>query len=49
MFTTMGKKLIRKAVITAGTVPMPNQTTSTGTMATLGMELKPISTGYSPL
>ena len=30
---------------TAGTVPMPNQMTKTGTTATLGMLLKPTSTG----
>ena len=46
-FTTMGKKEIRKAVMTAGTMPLPNQITSTGTTATLGTELKPISSGYS--
>ena len=44
--TTTGKKEIRKAVRMAGTVPMPNHTTSTGTKATLGMELKPTSSGY---
>ena len=44
-FTTMGKKEIRKAVITAGQTPMPNQMINTGTTATLGMELKAISSG----
>ena len=29
----------------AGTVPMPNQITRTGTTATFGTELKPISAG----
>jgi hypothetical protein len=43
--TEMGKKATRKAVSTAGTVPIPNQSTRIGTTATLGMELKPISTG----
>ena len=33
------------AVIIAGIVPIPNQITMIGTSATLGMELKPISTG----
>src|SRR3546814_9462713 len=42
-FTTMGKNEIMKAVMIAGMVPMPNQITSTGTTATLGIELKPIS------
>ncbi|MNX71508.1 hypothetical protein D3C86_1028250 [compost metagenome] len=44
-FTTMGKKEIRKAVNTAGTVPMPNQMTRIGTSATFGMALKPIISG----
>ena len=47
-FTTIGKKESRKAVMIAGTVPMPNQITRIGTSATLGTELKPISSGYSP-
>jgi len=34
-------------VMIAGTAPMPNQMISTGTIATLGIELKPISTGNS--
>ena len=47
-FTATGKKDSMKAVNTAGTVPMPNHTTSTGTNATFGTELNPISSGYSP-
>src|SRR5215469_11276465 len=43
--TEIGKKATRKAVSTAGTVPIPNQRTRIGTTATLGMELNPISTG----
>jgi len=43
--TTIGKKEMRKAVSTAGTVPMPNQMTRIGTSATLGMALKPIISG----
>ncbi len=46
-FTVMGKKLIRQAVMMAGTAPMPNQMISTGTIATFGIELNPISTGKS--
>ena len=45
MFTAIGKNDTRKAVMTAGTVPMPNQITRTGTTATLGIELNPMSTG----
>ena len=33
----------------AGGVPIPNHSTSTGTTATLGMELKPISSGLIDL
>jgi hypothetical protein len=44
-FTTIGKNEIRKAVSTAGTVPMPNQMTRIGTSATLGMALNPIMIG----
>jgi len=44
-FTRIGKNEIRNAVMMAGTVPMPNQITRIGTTATLGIELKPISTG----
>jgi hypothetical protein len=43
--TTMGKKQIRKAVRIAGTEPIPNHTTRIGTKATLGMALKPTSSG----
>ncbi len=43
--TTIGKNEIRNAVSTAGTAPMPNQITRIGTIATLGMLLKPISSG----
>ena len=43
--TAIGKNETRNAVSTAGTVPMPNQITNTGTTATLGMLLKPTSTG----
>ena len=43
--TTIGKKEIRKAVITAGIVPIPNQMTRIGTTATFGMALKPIISG----
>src|SRR5690606_25644697 len=45
IFTTTGKNEIRNAVTIAGTVPMPNQTTSTGTKATFGMLLKPTING----
>ena len=43
--TTIGKNEIRNAVRIAGTVPMPNQITSTGTIATLGIELNATITG----
>src|SRR4030095_4958113 len=43
--TTIGKKQIRNAVRTAGTVPMPNQTTRIGTNAALGMLLNATSSG----
>ena len=43
--TTMGKNEIRKAVITGGTQPTPNQNTRIGTTATFGIELKPTSSG----
>lgn len=35
MLTMIGKKLIRKAVSTAGPTPMPNQTTRMGTKAAI--------------
>ena len=44
-FTTIGKNEIRKAVMMAGISPSPNHRISTGTTATFGTELKPISTG----
>ena len=44
-FTRIGKNASRNAVMTAGTVPMPNQITSTGTTATFGTELNAISAG----
>ena len=44
----MGKNEITKAVITAGSEPTPTQITRIGTTATLGMELKPTSSGYNP-
>ncbi len=44
-FTTTGKKAMRKAVMIAGTTPMPNQMTRIGTTATLGTELKPTISG----
>jgi hypothetical protein len=43
--TTIGKKQIRNAVRTAGTVPMPNHTTRIGTNAALGMLLNATSSG----
>jgi hypothetical protein len=43
--TTMGKNEIRNAVRIAGISPMPNHMISTGTIATFGMQLKPIITG----
>jgi len=43
--TTIGKNEIENAVRTAGTAPMPNQITRIGTIATLGMLLKPIRSG----
>ena len=45
MFTAIGKNAMLKAVMIAGTVPIPNQITITGTSATFGIELKPIRTG----
>ena len=45
--TATGKKARRNAVSTAGTVPIPNHMTSSGTTAALGMLLKPTSSGYS--
>jgi len=45
--TTIGKNEIRKAVRTAGTVPMPNQMTRTGTIATFGIELNATMIGYT--
>ena len=44
-FTTMGKKLITKAVMTAGREPTPTQIIRIGTIATLGIALKAISSG----
>src|SRR5262249_3400382 len=44
-FTRIGKKAIKKAVMIAGMVPIPNQITKIGTTATFGMELNPISAG----
>jgi hypothetical protein len=43
--TTTGKMLMTMDVSTAGTVPAPNHTTKIGTTATLGMLLKPTSSG----
>src|SRR6476646_9182756 len=43
--TRMGKNESKKAVITAGTVPIPNHMTSTGITATFGTELNAISAG----
>jgi hypothetical protein len=43
--TTIGKNEIRNAVSTGGCQPTPNQITRIGTTATLGMALKPISSG----
>jgi hypothetical protein len=43
--TTMGKKLMTKAVMTAGSEPTPTQIIRIGTIATLGMALKAISSG----
>jgi len=44
-FTATGKKASRNAVSTAGTAPIPNHMTSSGTMAALGMLLKPTRSG----
>ena len=44
-FTAIGKNAILNAVMIAGTVPIPNQITITGTSATFGIELKPMRTG----
>ena len=46
-FTTIGKKANMNAVIIAGGVPIPNQITKIGTIATLGTELNAISSGYN--
>ena len=43
--TAIGKNETRNAVSTAGMTPVPNQITNTGTTATFGMLLNPISTG----
>src|SRR5258707_1260246 len=43
--TTMGKNEITKAVMIAGTVPIPDQITISGTTATFGIELNPINSG----
>jgi hypothetical protein len=43
--TATGKNASRKAVSTAGTVPMPNHMTSRGTTAALGMLLNPTRSG----
>ncbi len=45
MFTMIGKKLMRKAVNTAGPTPIPNQTTKIGTNAALGSALKAVISG----
>src|SRR5262249_17408068 len=44
-FTVIGKKQITKAVTMAGSVPIPNQTTRTGTKADFGTLLKPTIRG----
>ena len=43
--TTMGKKLMTKAVMTAGSEPTPTQIIRIGTIATFGIALKAISSG----
>ena len=43
--TTIGKKLMTKAVITAGSAPTPTQIIRIGTIATFGTALKAISSG----
>ena len=43
--TTMGKKLMTKAVMTAGRAPTPTQIIRIGTIATFGTALKAISSG----
>ena len=43
--TTIGKKLMTKAVMTAGSAPTPTQIIRIGTIATLGTALKAISSG----
>ena len=47
-FTTIGKNEIRNAVMTGGTHPTPNHRIRIGTTATLGMALKPTSSGCVP-
>jgi len=45
ILATIGKNDSMKAVMTAGTVPAPNQITKTGTKAAFGTLLKPTSNG----
>ena len=45
MLTVIGKKLMRKAVSTAGPTPMPNHTTRIGMKAALGKALKAVIKG----
>ena len=47
-FTTIGKNEMTKAVITAGSAPTPTQIIRIGTIATFGIALKAISSGYRP-
>ena len=47
MFTMIGKKEIRNAVMMPGPNPMPNHTTRMGTIAALGTALKPTISGYT--
>ncbi len=49
MLATIGKNDSMNAVITAGTVPAPNQMTKIGTSAAFGTLLKPTSKGYKAL
>ncbi|MNL78579.1 hypothetical protein D3C87_2050050 [compost metagenome] len=44
-FTTIGKKEMTKAVMTAGSAPTPTQIIRIGTIATLGIALNAISSG----
>src|SRR5690242_2598081 len=46
VFTTMGKNAIKKATITFGARPKPNQTNNKGAKATCGTSCDATSNGY---